>query len=146
MVLTAVREELADAVAADAGNAQAWADVAYVAVLIGRLDPSQTQARALEAESAARRALAGARVIPEFWWRLGVALDMQGRWAEGGEAFARGVTLAPNLPQAWFYTAYHFSLRPGTRPVALTAVATCLRLDPWFYGAESLREQLMARR
>jgi hypothetical protein len=56
------------------------------------------------------------------------------------------VELAPNLPQAWFYTAYHFSLRPATQSMALSAVATCLRLDPWFPGAEAFREQLKARR
>ena len=142
IVLTDVRAKLARAVALDAGNAQAWSDGAYAAVLIGRLDQTQTAALGIEAEQSVRRALAQTEVVPEFWWRLGVALDMQGRWAEGGEAFARSVTLAPNLPQAWFYTAYHFGLNPMTRPMALTAVATCLRLDPWFRGAEALRDQL----
>ena len=145
-VLAEVRASLSRAVASDPGNAQAWSDLAYATVLTGRLNPPRAAALAVEAEAAARRALAGSAVVPEFWWRLGVALDMQGRWGEGGEAFARSVELAPNLPQAWFYTAYHFSLRPATRLMALSAVATCLRLDPWFPGAEAFREQLKARR
>ncbi|MBC7366965.1 MAG: O-antigen ligase family protein [Undibacterium sp.] len=141
-ILTGVRADLTRAVMMDGGNAQAWSDVAYAAVLIGRLDSTRAAGLGIEAERAARRALAQSSVVAEFWWRLGVALDMQGRWAEGGEAFARGVALAPNLPQAWFYMAYHFSLNPVTRPMALTAVATCLRLDPWFRDAEALRDQL----
>jgi hypothetical protein len=145
-VLEDVRAQLLQAVGIDEGNAQAWADVAYADVLIGRLDKARTAALGREAEQASRRALGHATVIPEFWWRLGVALDMQGRWAEGGDAFARSVMLAPNLPQAWFYTSYHFSLNPVTRPMALAAVATCLRLDPWFRGAEALREQLKSQR
>ncbi len=146
ITLREVRVDLAKSVAKDACNAQAWADVAYVSVLIGRLDPPQAAGLGIEAERAARRALEQSSVVPEFWWRLGVALDMQGRWMEGGEAFARSVTLAPNLPQAWFYTAYHFSLQPATRPLALAAVATCLRLDPWFRGAEALRDRLKSQR
>jgi hypothetical protein len=145
-VLAEVRGALSEAVARDPGNAQAWADLAYATVLTGRLNPPRAAALAVEAEAAARRALTGGPVVPEFWWRLGVALDMQGRWGEGGEAFAKSVELAPNLPQAWFYTAYHFSLRPATQLMALSAVATCLRLDPWFPGAEAFREQLKARR
>lgn len=141
-----VRVDLAKAVAMDMRNAQAWADMAYVSVLIGRLDPPRAAGLGIEAERAARRALAQSSVVPEFWWRLGVALDMQGRWVEGGEAFARSVTLAPHLPQAWFYTAYHLSLQRTTQPLALAAVATCLRLDPWFRGAEALRDRLKSQR
>lgn len=144
-VLAEVRVVLRRAVESDPGNAQAWSDLAYATVLTGRLTPSRAAVLAVEAEAAARKALAGSAVVPEFWWRMGVALDMQGRWNEGSEAFARSVGLAPNLPQAWFYTAYHFSLRPSARSSALSAVATCLRLDPWFPGAEALREQLKAR-
>jgi O-antigen ligase len=143
-LLAKVRPALAEAVRLDPRNAQAWADLAYGLALTGRLNPPEAGALAVEAEAAARRALAGSEAVPEFWWRLGVALDMQGRWPEGGVAFGRSVTLAPNLPQAWYYTAYHFGLRPATRPMGLAAVATCLRLDPWFPGAEPLREQLMA--
>jgi len=141
-----VQVKLQHAVANDPRNAQAWSDLAYATVLLGRLEPPRAARLAAEAEIAARQALAGSEIVPEFWWRLGVALDMQGRWQEGGDAFARSVGLAPNLPQAWFYSAYHFSLKPATHPMALTAVATCLRLDPWFPGAEAFREQLKARR
>ena len=145
-VLTGAHGQLRLATALDPRNAQAWADAAYAAVLIGRLDHDRAAELAVEAEAAARRALAGSRVVPEFWWRLGVSLDVQGRWADGGEAFARGLRLAPNLPQAWYYAAYHFSLNPATRPMALTAIATCLRLDPWFHGAEALAEELKSVR
>jgi O-antigen ligase len=146
IVINEVRPMLARAVALDESNAQAWADLAYATVLTGRFDPKQAATDGIAAERAARRALAGTGVVAEFWWRLGVALDMQGRWLEGGDAFARSVMLAPNLPQAWFYTAYHLSLEPATRPMALAAIATCLRLDPWFRGGEALREQLKSPR
>lgn len=145
-ILTAAHAHLRRATTLAPGNAQAWADAAYAAALIGRLDRGRAPELAVEAESAARRALAGSTAVPEFWWRLGVALDVQGRWADGGEAFARSLRLAPNLPQAWYYAAYHFSLNPATRPMALTAIATCLRLDPWFHGAEALAQQLKAAR
>jgi hypothetical protein len=145
-VLTKAQRDLRRAVELDGLNAQAWSDVSYAAALIARLVPDRSAELGAEAEAAARRALAGSAVVPEFWWRLGVGLDLQGRWIDGGATTARSVVLAPNLPQAWYYTAFHFSLRSETRELALTAIATCLRLDPWFRGAEVLREKLKASR
>jgi hypothetical protein len=146
VVLTQAQRDLRRAVELDGQNAQAWSDVSYAAALIARLVPERSAELGAEAVTAARRALAGSAVVPEFWWRLGVGLDLQGRWTEGGEATARSVVLAPNLPQAWFYMAFHFGLRSETRELALTAIATCLRLDPWFRGAEAFREKLNASR
>ncbi len=145
-ILIETQKELQRAVARDVRNLQAWSDLAYATALIARHEPGRAAELGRLAEAAARRALAGSAVMPEFWWRLGVALDLQGRWNEGGAAISRSVVLAPNLPQAWFYTAYHFSLKAETRELALLAVATCLRLDPWFRGAEDLRVKLKASR
>lgn len=132
--------------ALDGGNAQAWADVAYVDSLLARHEPARTPALGREAEAAARRAIALTRVVPEFWWRLGVALDMQGRWVEAGAAFATATALAPRLALGWYYQAYHLSHQPLMRAQALSAVATCLRLDPDNRVAELLREQLASNR
>ncbi len=143
-LLARARERLAEAIVVDEANAQAWADLSYVLSLLAREDPGATGRLGVEAESAARQALARAEPVPEFWWRLGVALDMQGRWLEAGAAFARAIELAPHHPLGWYYQAYHYSLNPATRALALPSLATCLRLDPGYAPAESLWESLKA--
>jgi tetratricopeptide (TPR) repeat protein len=143
-LLASARMRLAKAVVIDDDNAQAWADLSYVLSLLARDEPGSTLRLGVEAEAAARQALARAEPVPEFWWRLGVALDMQGRWSEAGAAFVRALELAPHHPLAWYHQAYHYSLNPATRALARPSLATCLRLDPGYAPAESLWESLMA--
>jgi O-antigen ligase len=130
------------ALAANPANAQAWSDRSYALALRAHYEPGETRALGLEAEEAARRALALSSVAPEFWWRLGVALDMQGRWADAGSAFTQAVALAPHSTLAWYHQAYHFSLKPATRALARTAAATCLQLDPGHHPASELLRAL----
>jgi hypothetical protein len=71
-----------------------------------------------------------------------VALDMQDRWVESGQYFARAVELAPAVVNVRYNYAYHLSLRPVTRALALAMADTCLRLDPSHRAAQVLRQQL----
>ncbi len=128
----------------DPANAQAWADRAYALEIAGNLDPSRERDLGREAEPYARRALDGGTIEPEFWLRLGVALDMQGRWIEAGDAFIEALRLAPARAQTWYYEAYHLALNPTTHKQAQAAVATCLRLDPSVREGETLRRNLAA--
>jgi O-antigen ligase len=145
-------EAFTRAIEIDSGNAQAWADRAYAAaivghemsVLAGRRDVAHESELGRQAENDARAALARSPIVPEFWLRLGVALDMQNRWLEAGNAFSEALKLAPMSAPAWFYHAFHLSLNPVTMPLARSAVATCLRLDPLNPEADALRRQLAA--
>ncbi|HEY0968883.1 MAG TPA: O-antigen ligase family protein [Opitutaceae bacterium] len=130
------------AVAVNPANAQAWSDRSYALALHAHFEPEQTRALGLQAEEAARRALALTSVTPEFWWRLGVALDMQGRWVEAGSAFAQALALAPRSQLAWYHQAYHFSLKPATHALARAAATTCLQLEPGHYPAQELLRTL----
>lgn len=151
-VLPAARADLAQAVALDPVNAQAWADVAYAASLWPQTeptrldDPAWTASPGREAIAAADRALALTRDVPEFWVRRGVGLDMAGRWIEGSACFSRATTLAPRNAVMWYYQAYHLSLRPGMHDLAVSSVALSLRLDPYNPWAIALRQHLAIRR
>ena len=135
-------EAFARAVALDPGNAQAWADLSYALSLWMHEEPARTVELGREAEVAARRALALTAVLPEAWVRLGVALDMQNRWVEAGQYFARAVELAPAAVNIRYYLAYHFSLRPVTQALARATADACLLLDPSHRAAQALRQQL----
>ncbi|MDR1010292.1 MAG: O-antigen ligase family protein [Opitutaceae bacterium] len=133
---------IAEATRRDPGNAQAWADCAYALALRARVEKQNAAPLGRDAETAARKALALAPGVPEFWIRLGVALDLRQRTAEAGDAFTRALRLAPASPLAWYHQAYHLSLTPATRDLALGAAATCLRLDPGHRDANILRVRL----
>ncbi len=135
-------EAFARAVALDPKNAQAWADLSYVLSLWMHDEPARTVALGREAEVAARRALALTTILPEAWVRLGVALDMQDRWVEAGQYFARAVELASASVNIRYYYAYHLSLRPVTQALALATADACLLLDPSHRAAQALRQQL----
>ena len=145
-VAVQANEAFTRAIARDPANAQAWADRAYAAAIIGYDEPAREKVLGLAAEGDARRALALSAAVPEFWLRLGVALDLQGRWLEAGEAFAEALRLAPVNATPWFYYAYHLSLNRVTLSLARAAVATSLRLDPSRPETEALRQDLAARR
>lgn len=140
------RERFTRAVAIDPANAQAWADRAYTAAILGHDDPVRESELGRSAEADARRALAYSIAVPEFWLRLGVALDMQGKTKEAGEAFAEAMRLAPVNALTWFYYAYHLSLDRSTWLLAESAVAISLRLDPYRPEADALRKHLTERR
>ncbi|MDR0352260.1 MAG: tetratricopeptide repeat protein [Opitutaceae bacterium] len=126
------------------GNPQACADIAYVNALWSRLEPDKARVFGREAELAARAALAQSDVVHEFWIRLGVALDVQGRRDEAGEAFARALELAPANALVWYHQAYHLALTPSTNAQAIASVETCLRLDPGYESARVLLAHLRA--
>ena len=85
-ILARARADLTRAVEISPGNAQAWADLSYVSALWSHVDPARAVELGREAEQTADRALAKSQIVPEFWLRHGVALDLQGRWAEAGDA------------------------------------------------------------
>ncbi len=144
--LTAAMSAFSAALALDSGNAQAWADRAYVTELWAHLAPASTAELGKEAEVLAKEALERSLDVPEFWIRRGVALDMQGRWAEAGEAFAKALELAPLSSAAWYYHAYHLGLKEMQRPAALKAIENSLRLDPASRSAIALRQRLTSLR
>jgi O-antigen ligase len=144
-VATTVRENLSHALRFDPANAQTWADRAYAGEIIAHHDPTREPTFGREAEADARRALSLSSVVPEFWVRLGVSLDMQKRWEEAGAAFSEALRLAPFNGRIWFHQAYHLALNPVATPLARSAVATCLRLDPGNVEGESLRRKLSPR-
>ena len=143
--LVPVRAAFTRAVAIDPANAQAWADLAYATSLWAHVEIGQTLELGREAERYANHALALTRVIPEFWLRQAVALDMQGRWIEAGDSCVQAMQLAPSHALVWYHYAYHLSLNPVGLPQSRAALAICLRLDPGNRPAQLLRQQLAAR-
>jgi O-antigen ligase len=141
-VLQAALADLKRATEISPANAQAWADRSYATSLWAHQEPARTLELGREAERLAARALALSEVVPEFWVRRSVALDMQGHGMEAGEAVVRAVTLAPASGNTWFYQAYHLSLNKSDPAMALAAVEFCLRLDPGNVEAQSLRQRL----
>ena len=142
IILTRARADLTRAGEIAPGNAQTWADLAYVSALWTHLEPARSVELGCEAERAADRALALAPIVPEFWLRRGVALDLQGRWSDAGEAFIPALQLAPASANVWFYHAFHLGLNPSTLELADAAAAFCLHLDPGNKQTQNLRQQL----
>jgi len=141
-VLGAAALSTAEACLIQPSNGQAWADRAYVSELWTRLSPSRARELGEEAEESARTALECSQVVPEFWVRLGVSLDLQGRWEEGAEAFGQAIRLAPANAIVWYYHAYHLSLTTASRPLAEAALKQALLLDPSFEPAIRLHQVL----
>jgi tetratricopeptide (TPR) repeat protein len=119
--------------------ASAWADLAHALELRAFTDRNRVVELAGPAVRAANRATELGREVPEFWIRLGVALDMQGRRVDAQTAFEKSVRLAPRNGHAWYYYAHHLSLDTNRRDEALRAIANCLSLDPGNPAAEALR-------
>lgn len=134
------------AVKIDPTNAQAWGDLSYATALSWHLTRGDVMAIGRRAEAAAREALARCEQIAEFRVHQGVALDMQARQTEAGEAFRRAIALAPTRAEWRYYRAYHLSALPGRSEEALRELETCLALDPTFAQAESLRARLKSDR
>jgi O-antigen ligase len=140
--LTLAAVGFSEALALDSGNAQAWADRAYVTELWAHLAPARMNELGKEAEASAKEALEHSLDVPEFWIRRGVALDMQGRWSEAGAAFVKALELAPVSSTVWYYHAYHLSLNEIAKPMALAAIENSLRLDPVSPSAIALKRRL----
>lgn len=138
------REDFARATEIDSSNGQAWSDRSYATALWSIQEKDRNVELGKEAEVYARQALMRCKVLPEFWLRLGVALDMQGRWLDAGDAFIEALQLAPSSSLVWFHQAYHLSLNPSMHALAVSAIATSLRLDPSKREAEALRQRLAA--
>jgi tetratricopeptide (TPR) repeat protein len=145
-VLEQVIVDLRAAVKLAPCNGQAWSDLSYVLSVWSHHDRGRIRELGQEAQGAADQALARSEVVPEFWVRRGVALDMQGRRGEAGEALARALTLAPANGKIWYYQAFHLGLNRSDLPLALAAVNFCLRLDPGNTEAQSLRQRLASGR
>jgi tetratricopeptide (TPR) repeat protein len=143
--IASFRESFERATLLDPTNAQAWADRAYADSLWSLVNPGQTVALGADVEREARRALDLCPVVAEFWIRRGTGCDMQYRWIEGGSYYARALQLAPMRPDVWYYQAYHLSLKETEDGPALAAADLCLRLDPSFLLAQSLRQRLGSR-
>lgn len=129
----------------DPTNAQALSDLALALSQRAHYRPGEAARIGEDAERPARAALDSSEVVPEFWVHLGIALDLQGRWLEAGGCFTRALKQAPNHQLTWYYQAYHYSLNPTTLPLARSAVANCLRLDPGNPAAQSLQNRLRLR-
>jgi tetratricopeptide (TPR) repeat protein len=144
-VVASARAELARAVVLDPRNAKAWSDKAYVDSLWSLVKPGATNRLGADVTAEADRAVAICPVSAEFWIRKGTGLDMQGKWVQGGECYARALRLAPNRADCWYYEGYHMSLNHNETAFAMAATDACLRLDPGFLLAQSLRQQLERR-
>lgn len=141
-VLTSAAFATTEACLLQPANGQAWADRAYVSELWTRIAPNRTAELAADAEESARTALQCSRVVPEFWVRLGVALDLKGHWEEGAAAFGQAIQLAPTNAIVWYYQGYHLSLTTASRPLAIAALERALLLDPAFEPAIRLHQAL----
>ncbi|HEY4990399.1 MAG TPA: O-antigen ligase family protein, partial [Opitutaceae bacterium] len=136
---------LAASLVGDPSNAQTWSDKAYADSLLALADPRRTAELGAQVEAEATRAVDLAPVVAEFWIRKGTGLDMEGRWVEGGECFAKALLLAPNRADTWYYQAYHLSLNSIEIGPAAAAASVALRLDPGFLLAQVLRQRLVIR-
>ncbi len=127
-------------------DGQAWADHSYALAQWSRFHPADVRSLGRQAENDADRAIALSPVVPEFWIRRGVALDMQNRWDEAGPEFAKATVLSPNGVLPWFHYAYHMSLRPTGLDMAQAALEFCLDLDPTNPEVQRLRQHLATSR
>jgi tetratricopeptide (TPR) repeat protein len=143
--LLQAEKDLQRATALSPGHGQAWADLAFAFQVRAFANPALVSELAEPAIRAAQRATAASSVVPEFWIRLGVALDMQARREEAEKAFGNALRLAPRNSHAWYYYAYHLSFDTDRGETALRAIANCLSLDPGNRAAEALRVKLNER-
>ena len=144
-VLPPIRRDLERATTLAPAHAGAWSDLAFALEFETLDDPSLIPRHAEQARAAAERAVGLSAVVPEFWIRLGVALDLQGQRTEAASAYEKAVSLAPRSSHAWYYYAHHLSSDTDQRDAALRAIATCLSLDPGNAAAEALRVKLNDR-
>ena len=144
-VLAGAAAELRQATELSPRHAGAWADRSYVTALRASVEPANRKSLSHEAEAQARRALAIAPAVPEFWIRLGVALDLQGRSREAGAPYVEALKLAPASALMWYYRAYHLSLDARRADLARAAVEFSLRLDGGNRAAQALRQRLAER-
>jgi O-antigen ligase len=140
--LAEARSDAERAVVIQPADGQAWAELSYTTALSGRVDLTHQAELGRGAEDAATKALALSEICPEFWIRRGVARDMQGKWLDAGNDFAKAVALAPQSAVAWYYNADHLARNPNEIPLALASLQLCLRLDPSNPDGLALRQRL----
>lgn len=136
------KRTLRQAVRIDPTNGQAWSDLAYATTLTWRKGDDRGAIGFL-GELAANEALRRCDVNAGFWVVKAEALDLQhGRDEEAETCFRRALALAPSRADWWYRYGLHLRIFPERREDARRALATCLALDPYYPGAESLRQQL----
>jgi O-antigen ligase len=145
-IAIAARSELAKSVRIDPSNGQAWADLSYVTALQGMTGQENRVWAGHAAELAAERAIQLCPVNAEFWMRKGVALSLQGGRSDAEDSFLQATKVAPKNAASWYAYAQYLRAFPERNRDAREAVATCLGLDPYYGGAESLRQQLLTGR
>ncbi len=145
-IATAARADLSQAVRIDPANGQAWSDLAYAIALSGSGKDVDWVSTGHLAELAADKALELCPINAEFWVRKGVALDLQRGRPEAESCYRRAVDLAPNSARWWYYYAVHLQTFSERKDDARAAIETCLALDPYYRGADSLRRQLATAR
>lgn len=142
--IEAVQDQLRRAGTWSARNGSIWSDLADATMLLATTKDEPGEALGRAAELAADRALGCSAEVFEFWLQRGLARNLQGRWVEAGDDFARALALAPANARVWFYYAEHLSRNPSQRALAAGALELCLRLDPNCREAISLRQSLAA--
>ncbi len=142
LILRKAEERLCKAVELAGSHGGVWADLSFVYAQQGRDHPEQMRIYGEKAERAARKSLLVSKSVPEAWVRLGVSLDMQGRWIEGGQGFVEATKLAPNSVTIRYYMAYHFAQKRITLENARGLVDSCLRIDPGHVPSKALRALL----
>lgn len=134
---------LREALAASPDHADAWADLSGAVAAQHYLNPSKSRDYGREAEQCARNALRLNPESPTAWIHLGIALSLQGRMDEAGEAFAHAVAIAPNRADTWHYQAAYLNQLKSTRPQALEAVDRALELEPGREDSLDLRRKIL---
>lgn len=140
------RIQLAESVRIDLTNGQAWADLSYATLWHGAATARDRAWTGHAAELAADRAIELCPINAEFWLRKGAALSWQGGRSDAEDCFLQATRIAPKSAGGWYTYARYLKVLPGRKGDALAAVETCLGLDPYYDGAESLRQQLLTGR
>lgn len=145
VIIPRAKAALTQAVRLDPRNGQAWGDLAYATVQMWHAGNKDRVTVGRFAELAADEALKRCPVSAEFWLRKAVALDLQRGRPETESCYRRALELSPNLATYWYHYAYHLQAFPKRKAEALKAVETCLTLDRYYPGGESLHQQLSSR-
>ena len=145
-IAISAQNEFMRAVRIDPTNGQAWSDFAYATTLRGGMAGENRVWTGHAAELAAERAIQICPVNAEFWVRKGGALALQGGRSDAESCFRRATEIAPHTAGWWYAYARYLQPFPERNADARQAVTTCLGLDPYSPGAESLRQQLLSGR
>jgi tetratricopeptide (TPR) repeat protein len=141
-IAATAQNSLTQAVRLDPANGRAWADLAYATVQSWHAGKGSLVTLGRFAELAADEAIACCALDAEFWVRKAVALEIQRGRPEAEDCYRRAIELAPHSRTVWYHYAYYLRAFPLRKQEALTAVDTCLTLDPSYGPANILRQRL----